>query len=440
MGRREVLARLGTPAAGAPGGDLALRTRRRIARRILPFVFALYIVAYLDRANVAFVNLPMSGDLGFSEEVFGFGAGVFFFGYFLLEIPGALIVERWSARKWLARILITWGLFTISVGMVRSAAQFYGARFLLGAAEAGFFPGIVVYLTHWFRAGDRARAMAAFVIASPVALAAGAPVSALILRLHAFGVPGWRWVFLLEGLPAIALGVMTLFYLTDHPRDARWLDPEERAWISGQLESEGSRQPGGAMSRWWKALGNRQILILTAAHFSANMAGYGFVFWLPRTLSKVLGFGSGAAATAAALPFAVAIVSALAISRSSDRTRERKGHACAVFAAAGLLLACASIPNQPPAVLLIAVTLGGAAAYSWIAPFWVLPTLAFKQDEAAASIGFINSVGNLGGFLGPFLIGYFLSRGWAPERVMLIPAAAYFAAAGLTSMYRAPRM
>jgi MFS transporter, ACS family, tartrate transporter len=420
-----------------PSAGIARRTRRRIARRILPFVFTLYIVAYLDRANVAFANVPMSADLGFSEQVFGFGAGVFFLGYFLLEIPGALIVERWSARKWLARILITWGIFTIGVGMVRTAAQFYAARFLLGAAEAGFFPGILVYLTHWFRSGDRARAMAGFVIAAPVALATGAPLSALILKLHAFGVPGWRWVFLLEGMPAIAFGIVTLFYLTDHPQDAQWLDPEGRAWIAAELATERLRKPEAASKRWWRALGERNVLVLTAAYFCANVAGYGFIFWLPRTLTKVLGLHSAAAAAVAALPFAAAGIAALAISRFSDRSGERKAYACGAFLAAGTFLALGSIPGQPLAVVLATVTLTGAAVYAWIAPFWVLPTLTLKEDAAAASIGFINSVGNLGGFLGPFLIGYLLSRGWAPGTVMLVPAAAYFASAALTGLHRA---
>jgi ACS family tartrate transporter-like MFS transporter len=212
--------------------------RRKIAWRILPFIFTLYIIASLDRANVAYAKLTMMADQGFSEAVFGFGAGIFFAGYLLFEIPGALIVERWSARRWFARILITWGLCAVLVGFIRTASQFYAARFFLGLAEGGFFPGIIVYLTHWFCARDRARALAAFILAIPVSLSLGGPISALILRLDWFGLAGWRWVFILEGLPAILFGVVALVYLTDQPREAAWLEPEERKWIIAELESE----------------------------------------------------------------------------------------------------------------------------------------------------------------------------------------------------------
>ncbi|HVX67781.1 MAG TPA: MFS transporter, partial [Bryobacteraceae bacterium] len=311
--------------------EVALQARRKIARRVLPFIFLLYIVAYLDRANVAYAGLPMRAALGFSEAVFGFGAGVFFIGYFLLEIPGALIVERWSARRWLARILVTWGICTCLVGLVRTPLKFYGARFLLGAAEAGFFPGIIVYLTHWFRAGDRARAMAGFVIAAPVALAFGAPLAALILRMNALGLPGWRWVFILEGIPAVVLGVMTLYYLTDHPRHARWLTPGEREWIAGALAAESRNKAGAGSLAWWRALREPNVLLLTAAHFFACMAGYGFVLWLPNTLSKVLGFGPVAAALLSGLPFAAAIAAALLTGRSADRRGTPRRHAAAAM-------------------------------------------------------------------------------------------------------------
>ncbi len=199
---------------------VADRARQKIARRILPFVFVLYIISYLDRANVAFAKLSMTADLGFSEAVFGFGAGIFFIGYLFLEIPGALIVERWSARKWIARILISWGVCATVMGFIRTPTHFYAARFLLGLAEAGFFPGIIVYLTHWFTGRDRARAMAGFIVGVPVSLMFGAPLSSFFLRLHWAGLAGWRWVFILEGAPAIVFGIVTWFYLTDHPRDA----------------------------------------------------------------------------------------------------------------------------------------------------------------------------------------------------------------------------
>ena len=226
---------MATLEASSPAAD---RARQKIARRILPFVFVLYIISYLDRANVAFAKLSMTAELGFSEAVFGFGAGIFFIGYLFLEIPGALIVERLSARKWIARILISWGLCATLMGFIHTPFHFYAARFLLGLAEAGFFPGIIVYLTHWFTGRDRARAMAGFIVGGPVSLLFGAPISSLFLRLHRFGMSGWRWVFILEGVPAVIFGIITWFYLTDNPSDANWLNPDERQWIAGELAEE----------------------------------------------------------------------------------------------------------------------------------------------------------------------------------------------------------
>src|SRR6266850_2964937 len=218
---------------------IGVRARRRIMRRILPYLFFIYIIAFLDRVNVGYAALEMSKDLGFSAEVYGFGAGIFFIGYFLLEIPGSLIVEHWSARKWIARIMVTWGLLAIGMGFIKTPMQFYVVRFFLGAAEAGFFPGIIVYLSHWFRYADRAKAVALFMAAIPVSNILGSPISGLILdNVRWAGLAGWQWVFILEGIPAVLLGVVTIFYLTDWPRDAHWLPKEEKEWITAELERE----------------------------------------------------------------------------------------------------------------------------------------------------------------------------------------------------------
>lgn len=425
------------PMHSAISTDTSARARRKIGRRILPFLALLYIVAYLDRANVAFANVSMRANLGFNEAVFGFGAGIFFAGYFLLEIPGALIVERWSARRWLARIIVSWGLCTILVGLINTPKQFYTARFLLGAAEAGFFPGVIVYLTHWFREQDRARALAGFVSAAPVALLIGAPLSGLILQLDWWGIPEWRWLFILQGIPAVILGVVTLFYLTDHPRDARWLRPDERAWVSDALEQEREAKRGSHSQRWWHAALNRDVLLLTAAHFSANLAGYGFILWLPHTLQVGAGFGLMVSSFIAALPFAAAIFGVVLNGRSSDRRRERKGHACAAFVAAALFLIVAAVPGQSARATVGALTLTGAAAFAWIPPFWSLPTATLGKSSAAAAVGLINSVGNLGGFVGPFGVGWLLTMGWTPGAATGILALAYLAAAVLTGFVRA---
>src|ERR1035437_6258023 len=235
--------------------DVGRRTRRRIARLLLPFLFVLYLIAYLDRVNVGFAGLEMSLNLGFTDRVFGLGAGIFFARYFLFEIPGAIIVERWSARRWIARILISWGFVTILVAMIHTPAQFYGARFFLGAAEAGFFPGVCVYLTPWFGHEDRARAGAFFFSAIPIANVIGSPFAGVLLGVHWFGIPGWRWLFILEGIPAVALGLVTLFYLTDRPEEAKWLPEAEREWIAGELEREKRAKSATASMTVGQALG-----------------------------------------------------------------------------------------------------------------------------------------------------------------------------------------
>ncbi|MFN7996864.1 MAG: MFS transporter [Bryobacteraceae bacterium] len=425
--------------AGLPAQPVTVETARaRIFRRILPFLFILYVLAYIDRANVAFANRPMSADLGFSEAVFGFGAGVFFVGYFLLQIPGALIVERWSARRLIAAILITWGLLTMLIGFVRTPVQFYASRFLLGAAEAGFFPGVLVYLTHWFRTADRARATARFALAAPVALVIGAPLSGLILRIHWLGLPGWRWVFILQGLPAIVFGVITLSYLTDRPRDAAWLPAGERAWLESELALENRLKGNKPGAKWWKALTRRDVLLLTGASFCGNLGGYGYMLWLPNTLNRGLGLPLLLSTALSALPFLLAIAASLLMGRSSDRSGERKWHACGAFLVASLSLALGSIQGQPVSLSVVWICITGAAMFSWIPPFWVLPGMMLSEAEAAASIGMINSVGNLGGFAGPWIAGALLSTGAGYGKVLLAMAGSYCASAVFTSFVRVP--
>src|SRR6266478_6656914 len=233
---------------------LADRTRKRINRRLIPFLFLLYIVAFLDRINVGFAGLEMTRELGFSNEVFGFGAGIFFVGYVLLEIPGTLLVELWSARKWIARIMISWGLVAALTGLIHNASQFYWARFLLGVAEAGFFPGVIVYLTHWYRNQDRGKAIGMFMAAIPISQMLGAPISGALMKIHWLGYSGWRWLLILEGLPAVVLGVVTLIYNTNRPAEVRWMRVAERAWLVDELKREKLAKEHGARIQWWQAL------------------------------------------------------------------------------------------------------------------------------------------------------------------------------------------
>jgi ACS family tartrate transporter-like MFS transporter len=393
----------------------------KISRRILPFVFVLYIIAYLDRANVAFAKLTMSRALGFSQAVFGLGAGLFFLGYFLLEIPGTLIVERWSARWWISRILITWGVCAAIMGFVRTAREFYVVRFLLGVAKAGFFPGLIVYLTHWFPSAYRARAVAGFVLAVPLSLVIGAPLSGLLLGANWLGLAGWRWMFILEGLPALIFGVVTLYRLTDRPREAGWLEPEERAWIEAEIEAERKQKAAGCAFTVWQAIRNRNVVLLALALFSANIGVVGYLLWLPSTIQKASGFSAGISSAVSALPFAAGTISVVLLARSSDRTGERGLHTALPLVLSALLFAATAIPGQPFATQLLWLSLTGGTIFAWAPTFWVLPTLALGESAAAAAVGFINSVGNLGGFVGPTLVGYILTRyrSFSPAVVVL---------------------
>jgi MFS transporter, ACS family, tartrate transporter len=393
-----------------PDSPVADRARRKIARRIVPFVFLLYIISYLDRANVAFAKLSMTQELGFSEAVFGFGAGIFFIGYIFLEIPGALIVERWSARKWIARILISWGICATLLGFIRTPLHFYAARFLLGLAEAGFFPGIIVYLTHWFTGRDRAKAMAGFIVGVPVSLLFGAPISSIFLRLHWFGLSGWRWVFILEGVPAVIFGVVTWFYLTDHPRDAHWLDPDEREWITNELAAERERKKLLGHVSIWQGLKQRNVILLAIALCLANVESYAFVFWLPTTIHRVSHFSIVSSTLWAGLPFLIGLATMPIAGRLSDRAGERKFHAAIPLMFAATFFALSTIPGQSFPMVLTCLCLTTACGYAFPPPFWVLPTLTLGESAAAASIGLINLIGNLGGFIGPSVVGYVLAR------------------------------
>ena len=413
-------------------------TRAKLRRRILPFVFVLYIASYLDRANVAFAKIPMSADLGFSEAVFGFGAGIFFIGYLLFGIPGAVLIERGSARKWIARMLIVWGCCTVVIGFVRTPGEFYAARFALGCAEAGFFPGIIIYFSHWFAQKDRARAMAGFIMAIPVSLVFGAPFSALILRVHWLGMPGWRWVFILQGVAPVVLGCITFFYLTDHPRDAKWLTPEEREQVAAELERENSVKLERQQVTVWQALRFKNVLLLAVALSLANVGGYAFVLWLPTIIRNSSTLSVSLATACSALPFAAGLIAVRLAGKSSDRHRERRLHAAIPMIAAGVFFTLASVAGQPFPLVLVWLCLTGAAAYSWPPPFWVLPTATLTKSAAAVSVGLINAIGNLGGFVGPTVVGYLLSLQYSYTVAILFLSACFVLAGLLLLTLRVP--
>jgi sugar phosphate permease len=369
-------------------------------------LFLLYIINYLDRVNVSYAALEMTKDLNFTPEVLGFGAGIFFAGYFLLEIPGTLLIELWSARAWIARIMITWGIVAVMMGFMNSATQFYWLRLVLGAAEAGFFPGIIVYLTHWFRYQDRAKAVALFMAAVPLSNFLGSPVSGLLLGVKWLGLAGWRWLFIMEGAPAIVLGVVTIFYLTDWPHQAKWLAQDEREWITTELEKEKQITTAAHSFRVWDALKHREVGLLALAYFFIITGLYGFNFWLPTIIKALSGLPNFAVTLISALPYLIGFVALLLVGVSSDRSGERRWHTAGpmLVAGAGLLLSAASQSSAPLAVAMFCIAAAGL--YSFFPAFWALPTTFLTGSAAAASIGLINSIGNLGGFAGPYVVGY----------------------------------
>ncbi len=382
---------------------IAARARRRIMHRLLPYLFLLFIIAFLDRVNISYAALEMTKDLGFTAEVMGFGAGIFFFGYFLLEIPGSLLVETWSARGWIARIMISWGILAILMGFIHTANQFYWLRFLLGAAEAGFFPGIIVYLSHWFRQEDRAKAISMFMAAIPLANIIGSPISGLILGVNWFGLAGWRWVFILEGAPAIICGIVTIFYLTDWPHQAKWLPAEECEWITSELEREKQAVHSYPI---WEALRHSDLILLVISYFFAVTSSYGFVFWLPTIVKKASGVSNLTVTLITALPYCVGLIAMLLMGWSSDRTGERRYHTAVPMIAISLGLLLSALLQNSVVMMVAMLCLAAAGINGYLPVFWSLPTSFLTGSVAAVAIGLINSVGNLGGFVGPYVVGY----------------------------------
>jgi len=395
------------PGVSTPGLDaVAERARRRISLRVIPYVFILYIIAFLDRVNVGYAALQMADDLGFSAEVYGFGAGIFFFGYVILEIPGSVLVERWSARKWIARIMISWGVLAIMMAFVRTSTQFYWVRFLLGAAEAGFFPGIIVYLSHWFRYEDRAKAVALFMAAIPVSNLLGSPVSGLLLGVHWLNQPGWRWLFIVEGIPAVILGFITIYYLTDWPREASWLPDDEKQWIIRELELEKRQRKAVRHISMWQALRHRDVLLLVGAYFFATVGFYGLNIWMPTLLKQASNWSDLKVTVVAMIPHLAGLFSMLLVGASSDRTGERRWHAASAMVLGGIGYVLVIMAGGNPLLVVAAFCVVAAGVDGYFPGFWPLPTAFLIESAAAASIGLINSFGNLGGFVGPYILGY----------------------------------
>ncbi len=379
--------------------------RSRIAWRLLPFLFLLYVANYLDRTNIAYATLGMKGDLGLTDSIFGNASGIFFIGYFALQIPGAILVERWSARRLLALTLVTWGVLTTLTGFVRTPMELYGARFLLGAAEAGFFPGVIVYLSHWFIYQDRAKAVARFMSAIPIAYILGGPLAGAILGINWLGTPGWRWLFLLEGVPAVILGFATLVWLPDRPNEAQWLHPEERDWITSRLVEERRAKADTEKMSILRALRHPAVLMLTLGLFFCYSGGYIFWFWMPTLLKRMTGWSDMHVGWVGSIPFLAGLIGMLVIGWNSDRTRERRWHFAVPQLTAALGLTMWFVLPHSNALLLFVFTLIGFGSVSYLPAFWALPSAFLTSSAAAAAVGFINCTASIGGFVGPKIFG-----------------------------------
>ncbi|MGW6299624.1 MFS transporter [Peribacillus butanolivorans] len=387
--------------------ELGARTIKKVSRRIIPYIFVLYIIAFLDRVNIGYAALEMNKDLGLTASTLGLISGIFFIGYFLFEVPSNMLMHRIGARKWIGRIMITWGIVVILTAWVQNANHLYILRFLLGVAEAGFFPGVLLYITYWFRGKERARAVALFMTALTVSNIIGAPVTTWIIdNINWGGMAGWRWIFVLEGIPAVILGITTIFYLTDRPEQAKWLTKEEKGWLISEIEKENQGKEIGKHSSLKKIFGSSRIWRLSFIYLTLVTGLYGIGFWMPtiiKSFSNILTNTQVGLITM--IPYIFGGIAMVWWARRSDRTGERKMHAAIppLVGAIGLM-GCGLTTD--PILSIIMMSVATVGIYSIFGPFWAIPSLFLTELEAAVGIALISSVGNLGGFIGPYVIGY----------------------------------
>ncbi len=378
--------------------------------RLMPFLFLLYIVAYLDRINVSFGVLQMKGQLGLSDRAIGRASGIFFIGYFIFQLPSNLVLEKFGVRRWISALMITWGVVSCLMVFIRGPISFYAMRFLLGAAEAGFFPGIILYMKHWFPSRARARAVAWFMTANPLAGIVGSPISGALLGIHGHGFSGWQWMFLIEGLPAIALGAAVYWTLADTPHDAKWLKPDERSLLLETLAAERKTESRLTKSSVWAAIFSGRIWLLSIVYFGVSTTMYGVTLWLPTVIKSLSGMSNLAIGLIAVLPFLVATVAMVLVGMHSDRRSERRWHTAIPAFTAAVGLAGAAYGNTT-VVVVAGLALGMAFAEAMVGPFWAMATSRMEGLSAAAGIAVINSLANLGGYFGPDIIGFFRTIG-----------------------------
>ncbi len=433
--------------------DVERHVTAKVAWRFVPFLVLCYFVAYLDRVNVSFAKLTMDADIGITDTMFGFGAGVFFLAYFLFEVPSNLLLDRFGARRWIARIMFSWGLISGAMAFIPQIAKgtgisgeytFYGLRILLGFAEAGFFPGIIFFLTLWFPSSYRARIVGYFMAAIPLSSALGSPVSASLLGLNGVaGFAGWQWLFIAEAAPSLVLAVVTYFYLTDRPADATWLDDEQRSWLKGRLAAEDKVRETVSPASVLKSLYDGRVLALSLVYFGVVACLYGVGFWLP---TIVKGFGVSIAMTGwiNAIPYVVGFLGMVWWGMRSDARMERMRHLAIALALAAIGIGASAFISDP-LMKMIALTVGAFGVFAALPIFWTLPTAILSGASAAAGIAAINSIGNLSGYFGPFAIGWIKdatgSFAWGLATIAACAAIALVIALALghdTSLERTP--
>jgi ACS family tartrate transporter-like MFS transporter len=430
-----------TDSAQDTSTDIRREVIARVIRRLIPFAFICYVVAYIDRVNVGFAAAALQKDLGLNDAQFGHGAGLFFIGYCLFEVPSNLILERVGARRWIARILIGWGIASMGTVFVRDVWTFYAARVLLGIAESGFFPGIILYLTYWIPEADRARTGALFMMAAPVSIIVGSPISNRLLALDGLlGLHGWQWLFLLEGVPAIVLGVFALRALTDRPSEAHWLTDSQRGWLTQTMEAEKERRAAVGHTSLTRSLRSGRVWLLCTIYFLNTLVTYGIYLWLPKMLTEAAGgrqsFGLSLVTS---IPFAAALAAMFLVGRHSDRTGERKFHvaACAMTAATGLVLAVLFRNNLW--LMVLSFTLSQIGQRSVQGVFWAIPPIFLGGTAAAACIGLINALGNLGGYVGPSVMGALRQTTGTYSQGLLVLALALVVETAIVVSLRLPK-
>ena len=418
-------------------GELGDRTIRKVKRRVLPLIVLLYFIAFLDRNNVGFAKLTMSEDIGLSATAYGLGAGIFFIGYAIFEIPSNAGMLRFGARKWIARILVTWGFFATAMAAVQGEVSFYVIRFLLGAAEAGFFPAIILYLTFWFPARQRVAVLGIFILAQPISNAIGAPISGLLLNLDGLaGLAGWQWMFIAEGVPAMLLAIVALKAMTDYPRDAMWLTVEERTWLQNRMDAEDVAKGAGHKHSFMAGLKDPRALVFAALYFGLVMGIYGLSLWLPSIVKAMGHLSNTQVGFIVPIPYACAAVFLIFWSRHSDRTGERVGHTSGAMVLAAIgLVASGFLLQASPILALVAICVGAMGIFSAISPFWELPSAALAGAAAASGIALINSLGNLGGFAAPYAVGVLVDKTGDSKSGLLMLAAVLFITAVATFLY-----